>query len=359
MNLAANLRLWYRAHMTIQNRLMLLIAAATLLASSTIHSQNIKAPARSNWAIARAGSAVYGFYGLGAGKTAADIQVDTYRYDLHSRRWRALGNIPVSAGRLASVAVYVGGKIYLLGGYTVAVDGAEVSTPEVLRFDPKIQQFQTESTLPIPVDDAVALSWRDRWIVLISGWHDTGNVADVQLYDTQSKRWRRANSWPGTPVFGHTGAMQGDVAVICDGVSAQKNAQGKNQFALSNQCWRGDFAASTPGIVTWTALKAHPGVPLYRSGAVAVRGEAPKLLFAGGSTRAYNFDGIGYDGKPAEPSDIVYSINLPDNRWQLEKPLPEAGMDFRGMVDDGTSYLLFGGMRAGQVVSNGVIRYRH
>jgi hypothetical protein len=354
-------------------------AAFTAVVCSATASAADVAPARSNWVVAQTASAAYAFYGLGAGKTHADIARDVYRFDLSSQRWRALGAIPVPAGRLAGAAVRVDAQIYLLGGYTVAADGAEASSPEVLRFDPSTVKFHVESKMPTPVDDAVALNWRDRWIVLISGWHDTGNVALVQLYDTQSKEWRTATPWPGTPVFGHAGAMHGDVAVVCDGVSAVKNAAGKNQFALSQQCWRGDFALNTPGIVTWTALQAHPGKPRYRSGAIAARGGANnlcvdsfakankfelqvlprqnKLLFAGGSTRAYNFNGIGYDGKPAEPSAAVYSIDLQTNRWRVEKPLPEAGMDFRGMVDDGKRYLLFGGMRAGQVVSNGVIGY--
>ena len=79
--------------------------------------------------------------------------------------------------------------MYLLGGYSVAANGMEATMPDVLRFDPAIGKFASETTLPIPVDDSVALPWRDGWIILVSGWHDTGNVRDVQIYDTRTKHW--------------------------------------------------------------------------------------------------------------------------------------------------------------------------
>ncbi|MDE2308768.1 MAG: hypothetical protein KGJ97_10830 [Xanthomonadaceae bacterium] len=317
------------------------------------------APARTNWAVARVGEQVFAFYGLGAGKTRLAIAHDVHAYDIDSGHWRKAGDIPVARGRLGSVAVTVGGRVYLFGGYSVAANGAETTTPGVLRFDPATDRFAGETTMPVPVDDTVALPWRDRWIVLVSGWHDDGNVRAVQLYDTRTKHWSRGTPWPGPPVFGHAGGLVGDSMIVCDGVTATKGADGRHRFAISNACWRGELDPRAVGRIRWSALPAHPGPPLYRAGAVGVRRTdgAASIVFAGGSARPYNYDGIGYDGLPAAPSPNVVSYDLRCNAWTEHRPLPRAGMDYRGMIAAHGRLMLFGGMRAGQAVSGEVIRF--
>lgn len=312
--------------------------------------------ARANWTVARAGDQVFAFYGLGPGKTQADISRDVHAYNLRTRQWRHVGEIPVEEGRLASVAATVGSGIYLFGGYTVSLAGEEVSTPEVLRLDPRTGRFDREPTMPVPVDDSIALAWRDRWIVLVSGWHDTGNVRDVQIYDTWEKTWTRGTPWPGDPVFGHAGGIVDDSMVVCDGVTAVKGDDGRNRFALSDACWRGELDAGDVGRIHWHALPPHPGRALYRAGATG-RQDGKGIVFAGGSNRPYNYDGVGYDGIPAQPSDTVVSYDLGCKAWRVQTSLPLAGMDFRGLIESGGYLYLFGGMRAGQAVSGSVIRF--
>jgi len=330
-----------------------------VLAGATATAAAQDAPDRANWAVTRLGNEVYAFYGLGAGKTHADIARDTHAYDLTSRAWRRIGDIPVDQGRLASVALTVGGSVYLIGGYTVSAKGEEVSTPEVMRFLAATGRFETVSNMPVPVDDTVAMPWRDRWIVLVSGWHDTANVADVQLYDTRTRQWTSATPWPGKPVFGHAGGLVGDTMVVCDGVTSAKGPDGKNQYAIANECWQGTLDPARVGSISWRQLPAHPGAPLYRAGAVGATDGAGRIIFAGGSSRPYNFNGIGYDKLPSEPSDAVFSFDTARGAWQQHAPLPEAGMDYRALVPlGGGEYGLFGGMRAGQRVSGGIIRFK-
>jgi len=227
-----------------------------------------------------------------------------------------------------------------------------------MRFLPDSGRFKVDTRMPVPVDDSVAMPWRERWIVMVSGWHDKGNVSDVQLYDTKTKQWIAGTSYPGKPVFGHAGGLTGDTMVICDGVTADKGADGKNIFAISSECWQGKLDIRHPGKIAWRQLPAHPGVPLYRAGAVGATDKSGRIVFAGGSGNPYNYNGIGYDKQPSEPSAAVFSFDTKRGIWQPHAPLPEAGMDFRGLVplDDG-AYGLFGGMRDGQQVSGSVIRF--
>lgn len=323
------------------------------------HAQTLApAPmARSNWAVTRLGDQVYTFFGLGPGKTNNDIMRDVHALDLKSGQWRWVGDIPVTHGRLASVALTVAGKVYVLGGYTVSPDGIEVSTPEVLQFVPNSGNFITETLMPIPVDDTVAMPWRERWIVLVSGWHDTANVNNVQIYDTLTKQWTKGTPWPDKPVFGHAGGLVEDTMVICDGVTAEKKADGKNAFAITDACWQGTLDANHIGKIDWHQLPAHPGAPLYRAGASGDNSAPARIVFAGGSSRPYNYNGIGYDGIPAEPSAAVFSFQLKSGMWESHAPLPEAGMDFRGLIALDDAYGLFGGMREGQKVSGEVIQF--
>jgi len=85
----------------------------------------------------------------------------------------------------------------------------------------------------IPVDDTVALVYQDRYIYLISGWHDVGNITDVQILDTKNKRWYFGTPFPGQPVFGHAGGIVANNIVVIDGVKVA----GLNEGSVSIK-WR-------------------------------------------------------------------------------------------------------------------------
>jgi N-acetylneuraminic acid mutarotase len=317
--------------------------------------------ARTNWTLAKAngkqGHEIFTFYGLGTGKTYRDIAKDVHAFSPAKNQWRQVTNIPVSQGVLASAAVSVNNKIYLAGGYSVASTGDEKSTPDLFEFDPMTESFKLVSQIPIPVDDSVLLAWRDRYLVFVSGWHDTGNVKDVQLFDLQDKKWRKASQYPGDGVFGHSGGIVGDSMVICDGVTAIKDAKGKNQFAMSTRCFRGDLNSNDPMKIKWTELPKHPGAPVYRAAASGTLQTGARILFAGGANRAYNYDGIGYDGVPVLASDKVFSYDLGKNEWQAHRSLIEPSMDHRALIEIDGKFYMPGGMRDPQTVTNEVLAF--
>lgn len=337
-------------------------ATASCLATAAAVPQpldaRVEAPApapRTNWALAAAadanGTAIFAFYGMGPDKHREAITREVRAYDPAARRWRALPPLPVAQGRLASAAVRIGGAIYVVGGYTVAANASERSTAQVLRFDPRSGSARAVAHMPVPVDDSVALAWRDRWLVLVSGWHDDGNVRDVQFYDTRTRRWRLGTPWPGEPVFGHAGGLVGDTLVVCDGVTATLAARGRHRYALTDACWRGTLDPAHPGTIAWQTLPPHPGVPLYRAAATGTTLGGARVLFAGGSTRAYNYDGLGYDGLPAPAAAGVFAYDVAARRWTACAPLPVASMDHRALVEAGGRFFLLGGMRDPQRVS--------
>jgi N-acetylneuraminic acid mutarotase len=239
--------------------------------------------------------------------------------------------------------------LYLLGGYTVAEDGSEKSVPTVHALEPHSGQWSALPPMPVPVDDAVSVAYAARFIYLISGWHDSGNVNLVQVYDTRERRWFQATPFPGAAVFGHAGGIAGPTMVICDGVKVVATAA-RRRFEDEAACYRGAIDADDPARIEWTVLRHHPGKALYRMAAVG--DDTGRIVFAGGSDNPYNFNGIGYNGRPSAPSANVFFFDLERDAWVSAGKLTQASMDHRGLLRLGENrYAIVGGMRADQQVS--------
>lgn len=79
------------------------------------------------------------------------------------------------------------------------------------------------------------------------------------------------------------------------------------------------------------------------------------IIFAGGSDNPYNYNGVGYDGNPSQPSDEVIAYAVADRRWHRLGRLPVATMDHRGLLQVGEHVAIAGGMRTGQRVTAEVL----
>ncbi|MEO0998696.1 MAG: galactose oxidase [Pseudomonadota bacterium] len=286
------------------------------------------------------------FSGIGGALDYKDIHKKSWVYDSASGRWQRAPDVPGGAGRLASVAVGLGETIYVFGGYTVAADGSEVSLPAVHAFDPAARRFTALAPMPVPVDDAVAVTYGGRYIYLISGWHDVGNVNLVQRYDTENDDWMQATPWPGEPVFGHAGGSVGTDIVVCDGVIVDATVVPR-RFRDTRACFHGRIRADDPRRIDWQAIAPRPGGACYRA---AAAGDAAtgRVLFAGGGDNPYNYDGIGYDGVPAEPCGTAVAYDLTARRWQTLPAADPATMDHRGLIEAGGRFWRLGGLDAGR-----------
>lgn len=300
---------------------------------------------------------LYSFNGLRAGKTPADVTATAWEYDTSRDRWRRLPDVPGEWGRLASVAVGLGNRVLIFGGYTVGADGSEVSTPEVYAFDPDDDGYRTLAPMPTPVDDAVAVAYRDRYVYLISGWHDTGNVRLVQVYDAEEDRWFRASDYPGAPVFGHAGGIVGNVMVIAGGVKVVAKRGADRRFAISGEAFLGEIDASDPARINWRPLPAHEGPLLYRAAAAGVA-ERNLVVFAGGSANPYNYNGVGYDGEPSDPVRTVLAFDLKAGVWLALGERRRATMDHRGLLVVADRLCTLGGMAGAQRVTGDLFCFR-
>jgi hypothetical protein len=316
----------------------------------------LPAPVSNNAAArVRAGEGGYllSFLGLGAGKTWRDTSVAVYRLRLGDASWQRVADVPGPGGRLAATAVGVGSEAIVIGGYTVAEDGTEVSVNLVHRFDPERGEFRSAAPMPVAVDDAVSFVYRDRYVYLVSGWHDDHNVALVQVYDADADRWFQATPFPGQPVFGHAGGIVGGMAVICDGVGVQRAPDGGRRFAAVAGCYLGIIDPGDPARVDWRKIPHHGGPATYRMAATGSE-RLGMVVFAGGSDNPYNYDGVGYDGRPSSPSDRVFAYRTGSGAWVELGSLPVPSMDHRGLLELGERFAIVGGMGPGQAVTEAV-----
>jgi hypothetical protein len=293
------------------------------------------------------GCMVFSMLGIDSSLSVNGIHNRGFRWREGDEEWINLPPVP-GPGRLAANAVGLRGEPYLIGGYDVAAGGTETSHTSLQRFDLRTGRWEGMAELPVPIDDAGVVVWRDRYIVVVSGWSNTGNVDAVQIYDVETDSWTMGTAFPGTTVFGQAAAIAGDELILIDGVRS-----GVAGFRLVNQAWRGTLNPNTPEVIEWTDLGAHPGPARYR--AAAGTSGAGALWFHGGTAEPYNFDGLRYDNsQPATPlaSTLLYEGGQFSEGSIADKPT--ATMDHRAMVSCGERLLTVGGMTEGPAATSQV-----
>jgi N-acetylneuraminic acid mutarotase len=304
------------------------------------------------------GARIFSFMGIGPKKTWDAITLSAYEMDPSNGKWTEMRPVPGLAGRLAASAIALHDQVFIFGGYVVDAKGGESTVSDLNVFVPVENRYYRGKDIPVPVDDAIVGVYRDRYIYLIGGWSTTtGNaVSNVQIYDTDKDVWMEGTPIPGTPVFGHAGAIVGDTIVYVDG--AYKNPNGSNpKYVASTECWMGKLPISKKGDVTkirWTQLPAHPGNAHYRiaAGAGAYDKKKGKIYFSGGTDNPYNYDGIGYNGKPSEPSPVTFAFNSYTQKWEtINDNTPDPTMDHRGLLVTNRDLVIVGGMEKGQQVT--------
>ncbi len=294
------------------------------------------------------------FMGLGSGKTFKDIHNKVWSLQPGDSHWQARQPVPSSLplkGRLAGIAVGIKNKAYIFGGYTVAEDHSEITSPDNFVYDVLSDRYQDIATTPVPVDDTVALVYRQRYVYLVSGWHNDGNVRLVQLYDAHNNQWQQATPFPGVPVFGHAGGMVNNRMMICDGVGVQTGPGQRRRFIPEAACYSGTVDPERPDKIAWQAVPHPTGKARYRMAAAAIPSPRAGIVFVGGSHTPYNYNGMGYDNNPSTPDKGLWYYNFNRQRWQTGT-VNTATMDHRGLPRlDKNTLVIIGGMRNQQVVS--------
>ena len=332
---------------------LILTTLSGLLLAAEPKFQPLPAPLSNN-AVAilksHAGLQIFSLMGIGPKKTWTAISNAAYALDVDTGKWNEIHPVPGTAGRIAASAVGAREHVFLFGGYVVDAQGGETTVPDVNVYEPLAGRWYRGADIPVPVDDSVIGLYRDRYIYLVSGWSKTDAVNNVQIYDAEKDKWLKGTPIPGTPVFGHAGALVDDTIVYIDG--AHKNSAGAQpKYVASDECWMGKIDHHDPTKIVWSKLATHPGAARYRIAAGGSEKDQ-KIYFTGGTDNPYNYDGVGYDGKPSEPSLVTFAFNLRTAKWEtIDEHTSNPAMDHRGLIAMSQGLAVIGGMEKGQQVT--------
>ncbi len=336
--------------------LLLILLGGLLFAAELPKFDPLPVPVSNN-AVAivksRGAPLLFSLMGMGPKKTWDATTNAAYALDPEDGKWVSVHSVPGTVGRLGATAVGAREHIFLFGGYVVDAQGAENTLSDVNVYEPLTDRWFRAEDLPTPVDDSVAGVYRDRYIYVVSGWSKTDAVRSVQMYDAQKNKWSQATPIPGTPVFGHAGAVVGDTIVYIGG--AYKNPAGAQPtYIPSDECWMGKINHHDLSKIEWTKLPPHPGTARYRIAAGASEKDQ-KIYFSGGTDNPYNLDGMGYNGVAAEPSPVTFAFSLRTGKWEtLNEHTPQPTMDHHGLLVIPEGLVIVGGMEKGQQVTSRV-----
>ena len=291
---------------------------------------------------------IFTFGGLDSTKQYTGIHKRSYKYDVTNNLWQQISNLPDTLGKIASAASHVKNIIYVLGGYHVFKDHSEKSSNKVHRYDVLNDTFLEDGTpIPVPIDDHVQAVWRDSLIYVVTGWSDTENVPNVQIYNPSANSWNVGTSVPNNHIyksFGASGTIVGDTIFYFGGASMGKH------YPIQNILRKGIINPKKPTEISWSHQILDTTIVGYRMAATSVNN---KPHWLGGSTSTYNYNPVAYNGSGGvNPSNRdLYIIK---GKWQHEfsNKLP---MDLRGVaeINDSTK-ILIGGIIENQQVSNKV-----
>lgn len=289
---------------------------------------------------------VFSFGGIDTTKIYSGIHNRCFRYDVTNDTWLELDTIP-DLPKIASAASYVKEKIYIMGGYHVEANGDEISSDKVHVFNPQTNSFEADGApIPRPIDDQVQCVYKDSLIFLVTGWSNTSNWPDVQIYNPATDSWQNGTPTPNSAIytaFGASGYIIGDTIYYHGGA-------GGGSFAAWEFVRKGYINPADPTDITWE-LVPNIGVDSYRA-ACSAKGNT--IFWVGGSSISYNYDGIAYDGSGGvDPSARILHYNNQNLQWSDETPQPYGVMDLRGIAKlSNDRWIICGGMDTNQVVSN-------
>lgn len=291
---------------------------------------------------------VFSFGGIDTTKIYSGINQRAFKYRVITNTWIEIAPLPSTLTNIAAGASTVKNKIYILGGYHVYSNNNELSSNEVIIYNPITDLYEANGTaIPTAIDDHVQCVWRDSLIFVITGWSNSGNVPKVQIYNPQFDSWQEGTDTPNThdfKAFGASGTIIGDTIYYFGGAKSSGN------FGAVNKLRKGVIDSNDPTNIDW-ALKEDAPNNSYRAACIS---HGNNVFWIGGSGVSYNFNGIAYNGSGGvAPLTQIMRYQTYYQDWYAGNGAPFSVMDMRGVAQvSATEWIICGGMDENQKVNN-------
>jgi serine/threonine protein kinase/N-acetylneuraminic acid mutarotase len=228
--------------------------------------------------------------------------------------WQSIADTRVA--RDAVAATEADGTIWVLGG--LAADGRVSGAHE--GYDPAIDSWKSGEELPVPVQHAMAVTWRENPVVL-GGWRTEGTDARVAT----DRVWRVVNSrWTELPPLLQPRAAAA-AAVVGDRIIVTGGVDSAGKLLNTTEIFDG---------TSWTI-----GAPIRTPRQMLGAASDGKLVYAIGGTTGTA------DLATVEAYDPVADT------WTNISQLPEPRSDF-GVAATDDRLVVVGGTSAGQVLKS-------
>ena len=296
---------------------------------------------------------IYSFGGIDTTLKYSGIHLKTGAVSLNTGESIQFADMPDTLGKVAAGASTVKNKIYVIGGYHVYANGSELSSNKVHCFNATNGTWEADKTnIPVAIDDHVQAIWNDSLIYIITGWSDSKNVPNVQIFNPTANEWTVGTSVPNNNqynAFGASGTIIGNTIYYLGGASMGNN------FPSTFRLRIGEINPLKPKEIEWRDSLLSPQDKYYRAACANVSGFP---TWFGGSTTTYNYNGLSYStGSGVNPSEK--SLMLLSSTESLSVTTENLPMDIRGVGSlNSTTKVLAGGMLANQEVTDKVIKLR-
>jgi N-acetylneuraminic acid mutarotase len=220
-------------------------------------------------------------YSVG-GVTAGIATNDAYVYDPVAGTWSQIASM--SSEREAPVAAFIGGKLYVTGGWDI--NGNTVTTLDI--YDPSSNTWTQGAPVPAAYSGAAVAVLGGKMYVVGGCTSSDCENSDVWVYDPGTNTWTQAASYPQPIAWEACGGI--DVTLYCAGGGTY---DGSTSYSTTSGY------SYDPADNTWEPIAAMP-FDLAGSGYATANGS---LLMSGGSTEDWAVvtnAGLAYD--PASDS---------------------------------------------------------
>lgn len=305
---------------------------------------------------------ILSFAGLPADKKISNMHNKAWKLDVSNasetkqNTWQTIAPLPSihkEHGRLAATAVGMGDSVYIMGGYNLSRSKSYDKAAGVYKYHVPSNTYAQLEPMPVSVNDAVALTYRDRYIYLISGWNNDAAVNLVQVYDALKNEWFQASPFIGIPVFGHAGGIVDNVIMICDGAAVTPHFAANKTIDQQASCYLGEINVVRPNKIDWYQW-VHPTDEGRFRMAAAGDIENDQIIFVGGAQAPHNFDGVSYQGKVLEPTSEIWTYNISKRSWKVTES-SQAIMNAKSLIKVDENWVTIGGMIEKQKVTGKVI----
>lgn len=281
-------------------------AALDDINQSRWQSQPSMLHARAAHAVVSSQNAIYALGGTGEGGRPV-LAVEKF----DGSRWQAETTLPGN-GLNAPAAVLLNNNIYLLAGFNTSTN---VPTDKVWKYDTARKTWQAMANMPAARGGHAAAVLNGQ-IHAVGGGNSESTLADHLAYDPRSNSWRKLAPLP---------RAEGSPALV---------AFAGKLYAIGGRSGMQDFG----DVYVYDSAKDS----WSSSAAIEPRGTAGAVPYCG---TIYVFGGESQ--KTARNLADVLRLDLSQNRWLHDKPMPAARNFARAVLFQNAVYVVGGSREAG------------